>query len=326
MRIFYQEGNFFPSMLSSHTPIDTDTLQQVSFFADLLPPYFQTLQATEFELQTLEMRMTAFFRPEEVVARTCLYPVVFSDSIQSAAHFTRRSGWDCYQLVYTFHGHGVLHCDHKSYQLDPGSFFLIDCRKPHYFYADDSEGWGYSMIHFTGVSMEYLFPQVTRHSHCFSNLADSRIYRRYQQLFSLAKEMPEDFDLQFHCILTELLTELSRSQPTSTQTDLPSWVTKVQAHITQNFNQEIRLEELAKMSYLSASRFSHRFRELMGVSPMEYQYRLRISRACELLRYSEYTVQQIATLVGFPNENNFYTKFRSVTGQTPGQYRTENRL
>jgi len=325
MRTFYQEGSFFPSMLFSHAPIDPATMEQAAALAALLPPYFQSLTSTEFELHTLEMHMSAFFQPEPQVEDSCLYPIVLSKCIQSAAHFTRRSGWDCYQLVYTFHGHGVLRCDHRTYRLAPGSFFLIDCRKQHYFYADDPIGWGYSMIHFDGLSMDYLFPQVTRHGHCFSGLADSRAYRRYLRLFALAKEMPEDFDLQFHCVLTELLAELSAMRPMDEPDNQPPWLTRVQAYLTQNYNQEIRLEELAKMSYLSTSRFSHRFKALMGVSPIDYQYRLRISRACELLKYSDHTIQQIATIVGFANENNFYTKFRAVTGQTPGHYRTENR-
>lgn len=324
MRTYYQEGVFFPTSLSSQDRIDPEALSQFLALADLLPPYFQSLQTTEYELQTLEMRMTAFFHPEEIVARTCLYPIVISNSIQSAAHFTRRSGWDCYQLVYTFHGHGMLHCDHRTYRLKPGSFFLIDCNAPHYFYADDPEGWGYSMIHFTGQAMTYLFPYVTRRSHCFSDLADSRAHRRYEKIFALSKEMPEDYDFQFHCLMTQILSELASSRPTAEQADLPRWLTAVQAYITENYNQSLRLGDLAQMSYLSPSRFSHRFKETLGVSPIEYQYRLRISRACELLRYSEYTIQQIATMVGFPNENNFYTKFRAVTGQTPGQYRIDN--
>lgn len=332
MRLFYQEkaqfsGSIYTSddltVFGSLDPLEAELSRHME---DILPSALFASPKIEFEVQTLKTIFTAMFKPSELVKRTCLYPIVASSQIQSTTHFTHRSGWLCYQLCYTFEGHGILHFGNQTYHLNPGSFFLIDCNAPHYYYTDDPNSWGYSLIHFAGTAMEYLFPEVTKNGYCFPDQERTRAYRRYEKLLLLIKEMPENFDLQFHCLLNELLLELSVNNTLSKQEIIPEWLSAVLAHITQNFNQDLRLEELAGMVYLSPGRFSHKFKAFMKVSPIEYQYRLRISRACELLKYTDHTITQIASKVGFHNENNFYIKFRSATGMPPGQYRIENRF
>ena len=327
MRSFYLENakHLFPPVMTPEQVFSEETEEMFSGFADILPDYFAMDGEVDYNLQILDMKMTAYFQPEPLVEKLCLYPIVVTSNTLSATHFTRRNGWRCYQLGYTTQGRGMLHFGGKSYPLEKDSFFLIDCNQPHYFHADDPAGWGYDFVHFAGASMQYLFPQVTKNGCCFPEQKNTRAYRRFYQIFDIARDVPSDFDLQAHCLLTELMMELSGSLTLPEAEVVPEWLSKIRAYITENYNQTLNLKDLADMAYLSQSRFSHKFKAATGVSPIEYQYQLRISRACELLEHTDQTVQQIAAMVGFANETNFYGKFHSATGSTPSAWRKQKK-
>ena len=85
--------------------------------------------------------------------------------------------------------------------------------------------------------------------------------------------------------------------------------------------ESITVKQLAAMAHLSASQFSHRFKSFMGVSPIRYQYQVRVNQARTYLAESEISIEQISEIVGFHNVPNFYSVFHSITGDTPAKYR-----
>lgn len=58
-----------------------------------------------------------------------------------------------------------------------------------------------------------------------------------------------------------------------------------------------------------------------GVGFQEYVQGLRMERACELLRTTNYPVRQIAALTGYANNSFFHHLFQEHTGYSPGDYR-----
>lgn len=57
------------------------------------------------------------------------------------------------------------------------------------------------------------------------------------------------------------------------------------------------------------------------MKPGEYQRRLRITRARELLEFSRSSVDKIALSVGYEDVGGFRRVFRKVMGLTPSDYR-----
>lgn len=58
-----------------------------------------------------------------------------------------------------------------------------------------------------------------------------------------------------------------------------------------------------------------------GVGFQEYVQGLRMERACELLRTTNYPVRQIAAMAGYANNSFFHHLFQRHTGFSPGDYR-----
>jgi AraC-like DNA-binding protein len=86
-----------------------------------------------------------------------------------------------------------------------------------------------------------------------------------------------------------------------------------------------RVEELARRVHLSRSVFADRFRELIGVAPIEYLIRWRVDRAAADLRTLQSTVEATAHRHGYASQAAFSRAFRRIMGVGPGQYRETHR-
>ena len=73
----------------------------------------------------------------------------------------------------------------------------------------------------------------------------------------------------------------------------------------------------------SLSNLSHFFKSQTGETITEYVDRLRIEKAAFLLTQTDLTIADISQQLGFAASSSFIRKFRSRTGQTPGDYRRE---
>ncbi len=89
-----------------------------------------------------------------------------------------------------------------------------------------------------------------------------------------------------------------------------------------SLDQHLSVTEIAAELNMSASSFAHRFRELVGESPMVHHERLRLQRARDLLLSTNLQIQEVARRVGFTNPYHFSTRFRLATGQSPRSFRS----
>ncbi|MCH8530495.1 MAG: helix-turn-helix domain-containing protein [Saccharospirillum sp.] len=98
-------------------------------------------------------------------------------------------------------------------------------------------------------------------------------------------------------------------------------ISMVQSWVRQNLSADVTLEQMAKLMQQSTRNFSRRFRQATSESPMAYVLRLRLERACELLRDTNLTVAEVGELCGFHNHAYFGRCFRQKLSLTPGDYR-----
>jgi AraC-like DNA-binding protein len=278
----------------------------------------------EANMEKAAVQSSFAYLPAPKERENLLYPIFISRWHMPSTHFTKRSGWKCYQLIYTHAGAGTLNLNHQIYQLKPNSLCLLDCRTYHYFYAAAPEGWEYSFVHFVGNSADYLCERIKKSGILYSNLKHTVIQKRYDALLSFAEKNPDVADISFHSYLTSLLAEMACFKPTRPEMVVPAWLSEVQIYILENYNEEWNIHDLAERSFLSDSRFAHAFKEMMGCTPMEYRDYLRIEHAKEYLRNTDFSIEQICSLTGFANMSNFYAKFGRQTNTTPAKYRKRN--
>lgn len=71
---------------------------------------------------------------------------------------------------------------------------------------------------------------------------------------------------------------------------------------------------------MSRSAFSQRFKEVIGLSPMEYLTRWRMLQACDRLKINEEPIASIAFSLGYQSESAFSNAFKRVMTLSPRHY------
>jgi AraC-like DNA-binding protein len=93
-------------------------------------------------------------------------------------------------------------------------------------------------------------------------------------------------------------------------------------HLRANISTRMSLADLAGMAGLSVSHYSALFRRATGYGALEYQTRLRMGAARELLDTTDRSVASVAGQVGFSDALYFSRQFRRIHGMSPTEYRS----
>jgi AraC family transcriptional regulator, arabinose operon regulatory protein len=96
-------------------------------------------------------------------------------------------------------------------------------------------------------------------------------------------------------------------------------------HLRANVSTRISVSELASMAGLSSSHYSTLFHQATGYGTLEYQTRLRMALARELLDTTERTITSIARQVGYDDPLYFSRQFRRIHGASPSEYRLHDK-
>ena len=102
-------------------------------------------------------------------------------------------------------------------------------------------------------------------------------------------------------------------------------IEKIKRYLDEHYMDEITLDELAEMAYLSKYHFTRTFTSYAGASPYQYLISLRLNHARHLLLLTNAPIEEISFRTGFKNSKNFIRAFKQATGTTPEKYRQENR-
>ncbi|WP_394916505.1 response regulator [uncultured Robinsoniella sp.] len=98
---------------------------------------------------------------------------------------------------------------------------------------------------------------------------------------------------------------------------------EIEAYIARHYKEHLMVQDIAHHFEFNYSYFSTLFRKYKGISPNEYMINKRVEQAKFLLRtYREMTVKNVAWKVGYEDSYYFSRIFKSVTGQTPSEYRS----
>lgn len=89
----------------------------------------------------------------------------------------------------------------------------------------------------------------------------------------------------------------------------------------RRYPEPVTVAAYARLAALSEPQFRRVFARAMGISPVRHLARLRMERACWLLRHTSRTVEAISNDVGYAEPAFFARVFRREMGVTPGAYR-----
>lgn len=95
-------------------------------------------------------------------------------------------------------------------------------------------------------------------------------------------------------------------------------------YIYNHIHYRITIKELARHLHLSESYLSKLFHKEMGLTVSQYILDLKIEKAKNLLKYSEYNIVEISNYLSFASQSHFIQVFQKKTGLTPRKYRKKH--
>jgi AraC-like DNA-binding protein len=99
----------------------------------------------------------------------------------------------------------------------------------------------------------------------------------------------------------------------------PSAVEEARAYLHAHFQEDISLDELAKVAGLNRAYLIRTFKKKVGLPPHAYLTQLRLSEAKKQLTRS-IPIAQVALNTGFADQSHFSRVFKHIYGMTPGAY------
>ncbi|MGG4142621.1 response regulator [Paenibacillus algorifonticola] len=94
----------------------------------------------------------------------------------------------------------------------------------------------------------------------------------------------------------------------------------VRTYMAEHLDQEIKLDDLAQLVYLTPNYLGYLFKETVGMGFSSYLMQLRMEHAKTLLTKPGSRIYEVAASVGYKNAHYFSKIFKEYTGVTPSEY------
>jgi AraC-like DNA-binding protein len=240
------------------------------------------------------------------------------------SYFTERERLDSYLIVYTLSGRGRLTYQKSTHTLGPGQAFFIHCMEYQHYASDSDDLWNMLWIHLNGQSVRAYYNQYVSQGGPVRTLPeDSRFADTLSELIQLHRSRSLRGELASSKLIVGLLTDLVLldSIMEIDNAPVPSYISEMLRLIDKRYAEKLSLDRLAREFAVNKYHLAKEFKRHTGFPPGEYIINARITRAQELLKYSDLPVSEIAEQVGIEHVSHFINLFRQRTGQTPLAFR-----
>ena len=242
-------------------------------------------------------------------------------------HWDNRVRKNSYVLLqYTISGKGSFQTPDHTYPQQAGDLFLVQVPgDSQYSLPDDSEYWDVLYLEFSSECLPLLYHIHQSCGPAFHLEASSTLPEQMKKLYSdaISNQLESAFanSKAAYAFLLDL-ADYALEHPALSSPR----VTLAKNYLDSNYyNTDLNLDEVADAVGLSKYHLCREFNHLYGISPGKYLANLRLQKSCALLLQSHHhTIAEIASMVGFSNDNYFCKVFRKAFGTTPTQYRLQN--
>lgn len=245
------------------------------------------------------------------------------NSLSGVQHIHDKS----YEILFVIEGEGSMLIGNNLFPVARNTVFLTSKMEIHNI-TPTSEKYVRNIINLNGAYVEELalltgsdtFIRELFSRRCI-RLSDEEgviLKNHFSSIYNARKGAKNGITLLQNILsLFELLANTSFDAVSS----LNNSVSKAVAFIDKNLKEELTLGMISDYVHLSKFHFSRIFRETTGMSPFRYITECRITKAKNLLAYTEESIFNIAEEVGFNTSSNFCNLFQKYEGISPSAFR-----
>jgi len=235
---------------------------------------------------------------------------------------------DDWQLGYTCSGQGLIHCGEEQLMTRTGELLLFRPNKPRkYEPTGKPVHWEHIWAHFQpNDTLRPILGQLTRSSglavlHLPTPELQQKVMENLSEMCQVgAGRAVYREQLAYKLLETALIRCMSVVRPHEGGIADPR-ISRALDLLSENLSASFDSKALAHACGLSERQLFRLFEAHVHQSPRSYFENCRIDRARYLLTATKMQIAEVAAQVGFENPFYFATRFKSVTGLSPRQYR-----
>lgn len=242
-------------------------------------------------------------------------------------HISRRSHLESYLFFIVLSGIGTVSIQDTHFALRSGDHVFLDCRRPYFHESSQDDPWELLWVHFNGTSMDGYWKYFTGHqkSSIFHPGNASPFQLLLEELLTLEETRSSNRELLENELLHRLATQLllwQKEKDTDGHTDSTlSKLQEIRSYLDEHYTEKLSLDELANRFYISKYHMSREFKKSFGITMGNYLTSLRITKAKEMLRFSDLQIETIARNCGIEDNSYFNKVFQKAEGITAREYR-----
>ncbi len=266
------------------------------------------------------------YTPSSFAKKNLIYLQETGEIRANRAHISQRDYLRSYLFMLVMDGTGKLMYRGKEYIVRAGECIFIDCTNE-YSHTPQDERWSLKWVHFSGGNVRELYENYLQNGGrpSFKTSKFLAYSDLLAEIFRIASEDDGFSDMMLYEKLVSLLvmlTEESRLQ--EQQDELERSIrdmTPIKQYLDTNYKEKISLDALAEAFYVNKFYMTRIFKKKYGVSIVNYLTQVRITRAKQLLRFTDMPIESISQECGMSDANYFSRVFRKVEGTSPGEFR-----
>lgn len=243
-------------------------------------------------------------------------------------HYRRRQdAIDQYVLIYCVDGSGWYCIGDKEYKVRKNQFFILPAGTPHSYGCDEGNEWTIYWIHFRG-SLAEIYAEGASKPQEINISTISRVSDRHNIFEEIFHTLERGFGTENlrYCssLLHHYLASMRYLEQYRHATNDEETVNVVDAaihYMNENLENRIKIQNVINYVGYSPTRFLMLFKKQTGSTPLQYFNRLKIERACCLLKETDMKINQICYKIGIEDSLYFSRLFSKAMGLSPREYR-----
>lgn len=244
--------------------------------------------------------------------------------------------WDCnlrsdvetFIFQYTLEGSGEIQIKGKTQSLPAGCGFFVSVPEVcEYYLPPTSDIWRFIYITLEGSQAKKCWETINnQHGHVFEIPLEMPLIQRLFATYKKVKDGHIGDAYQTANVAFEFLSYCYQHFEKDHTFDVPRVSVEIDMaieFIKKHHHQGINIADIAEHVGLSKSYLNLRFKEEVGLPPLNYLNKYRIEKSAYLLQHTEKTVKEISFELGFSDPNYFCKAFRKAIGSSPNTFRKD---
>ena len=247
-------------------------------------------------------------------------------------HFReRKSGGKEYILIYCIEGNGIIEVYNQRHKVLPNTFYIIPPETPHSYKAVADDPWSIYWLHFRGAHAAHFYNRVCVNGRPVVRDApfDERRVALFDKIISILEEgFTNDHLEHVNLTLWQIFTSLifpDRMLATVSLDLNDDLINKTIKFLKNNIECRLGIDEITSATNCFGSHFFALFKKGTGYSPIQYFNQLKIQKGCQYLSFTDLSIKELSSKIGFDDPFYFSRLFRKTMGVSPIEYRNRYR-